>query len=219
MTTPGSYAKPAKRVNMFSLMCDSRGSPIELRISRLHMGSKRKTWLKFFLKFPQAYLRKQNRIVMSARTCLTLAALFGFLAVLIGAFGAHGLSDSGFLKKKYADMDEKDVSGMKLPAAYKYLQDYRTGVRYHMWHALALFGVGLLMRIAPSKLLASAAWCFVGGILLFSGALYVLVVCGPDAGGIKWGMVAPIGGTLQLIGWGLLAFACFRLPAISAEAT
>jgi len=145
------------------------------------------------------------------------AALFGFLAVLSGAFGAHGLSDSGFLKKKYADMPAKDVSGMELPAGYKYLQDFHTGVRYHMWHSLALLGVGLLLTQRTSKLLSAAAWCFVGGIVLFSGALYLLVICGPDWNGVKWGMVAPIGGTLQLVGWVLLLIAAATWPAPDAR--
>ena len=147
---------------------------------------------------------------MSARTCLTLAAVLGFLAVLLGAFGAHGLSDSGFLERKYTEMEPKTVSGLQIPAAYKYLQDFRTGVRYHMWHALALFGVGVLMRSRSSKPLTIAAWCFIGGIVFFSGALYVLVIGGPKFGGIPWGMVAPIGGTLQLIGWASLAIATLR---------
>ena len=152
---------------------------------------------------------------MSARTCLILASLLGFLAVLLGAFAAHGLSDSGFLERKYADLDAKNVSGLQLPAAYKYLQDFHTGVRYHMWHALALLGVGLLMRTHPSKLLSAAAWCFVGGILLFSGALYILVIGGPAWSGIKWGLVAPVGGTLQLLGWVLLLITVARLPVPS----
>lgn len=159
-------------------------------------------------------------LIMSSRTCLTLAALFGFCAVLFGAFGAHGLSggDSrpGFLERKYEDSPPKKVAGMELPASYKYLQDFGTGVRYHMWHSLALLGVGLLMRQVSSKLLSSAAWCFVAGILLFSGALYVLVVCGPDWLGIKWGLVVPIGGTLQLLGWMLLAIFCFRSKSVAS---
>ena len=149
---------------------------------------------------------------MSARTCLSLAAIFGFFAVLLGAFGAHGLSDSKYLENKYAETEDKDVSGMTLPAAYKYLQDFRTGVRYHMWHALAMFGCGLLMLVQPSRVLTAAAWCFAGGIVFFSGALYVLVICGPKFAGVTWGMVAPLGGTLQLIAWILLAIAVCRMP-------
>lgn len=157
---------------------------------------------------------------MSTRTCLTLAAIFGFCAVFLGAFGAHGLSGGdarpGFLERKYVDVPPKKVAGLELPASYKYLQDFNTGVRYQMWHSLALFGVGLLMRHGSSKLLSAAAWCFAGGIILFSGALYVLVICGSDWFGVKWGLVAPIGGTLQLLGWLLLAVFCFRHKSVAA---
>ncbi|MCA9086209.1 MAG: DUF423 domain-containing protein [Planctomycetaceae bacterium] len=144
---------------------------------------------------------------MSGRTCCVLASLLGFLAVFAGAFGAHGLADSGFLTRKYAETEAKQVAGFEVPASWKYLQDFQTGVRYHMWHALALFGTGLLQYRRRSRLLTVAAWCFVGGILLFSGSLYVLVIGGPMFAGIRWGMVAPFGGTLLLIGWILLAVA------------
>jgi len=156
---------------------------------------------------------------MSAKTCLTVSALSGFLAVFLGAFGAHRLGDSGFLERKYADMDAKSIAGMELPAAYKYLQDFNTGVRYHMWHSLALMGIGLAMLKTRSKLLSAAAWCFLAGIVLFSGSLYVLVICGPSFGGIKWGLVAPIGGTLQLVGWLLMATAFARLKPEVSHAT
>ncbi|MEQ9408171.1 MAG: DUF423 domain-containing protein [Fuerstiella sp.] len=152
---------------------------------------------------------------MSVRTCLILASVFGFLAVLLGAFGAHGLADSGFLEKKYADLDAKNAAGMKLPASYKYLQDYQTAVRYHMWHALALFGIGLLQLRQPSRAGSVAAWSFTGGMLLFSGALYVLVIGGPKFAGVPWGLVAPIGGTLLLAGWAALIVAVARLKPSS----
>jgi len=164
---------------------------------------------------------------MSAKLCLTLAAVFGFLAVFLGAFGAHGLgegrkADDGsrtpsFLEKKYADTEDKNVAGQMMPASYKYLQDFRTGVRYHMWHAIAMFGTGLIMLRQRSRVLGAAAWCFAGGIVLFSGALYVLVICGPKAGGITWGLVAPIGGTLQLIAWLLLAIGVARTSFCTDE--
>ena len=144
---------------------------------------------------------------MSGRTCISLAALMGFLAVLLGAFGAHGLKDTGFLTNKYAGMEAKDIVGLSVPASYKYLQDFQTGVQYHMMHALAMLATGLLMLRQPSRCLTIAAWCFLGGIVLFSGALYVLVIGGPRWAGIPWGALAPIGGTLQLIGWLVLAVA------------
>lgn len=158
---------------------------------------------------------------MSPRLCLAFAAFFGFLAVLMGAFGAHGLAESrtgeSFLEQKYADAEPKNVAGMVQPASYKYLQDFKTGVRYHMWHALALLGTGILMQRHRSRLLSAAAWSFVGGIVFFSGALYVLVILGPKFGGITWGLVAPIGGTLQLIGWILLLIGCLKQPTPAAS--
>ena len=144
------------------------------------------------------------------RQWIITGAILAALAVVFGAFGAHRLPDT--LKNVYGDQ-QKEIAGLAVPATYKYLQDFKTGVRYHMWHALALLGIGALMLRAPSRLLSAAAWCFVGGIILFSGALYVLVILGPKFGGITWGLVAPIGGTLQLIGWILLFIACLRLSS------
>jgi len=75
-----------------------------------------------------------------------------------------------------------------------------------MTHTLALLACGVILLRFQSRLISAAAWCFVGGIVLFSGALYVLVIMGPKWLGVPWGMVAPIGGTLQLLGWVLLAY-------------
>jgi len=150
---------------------------------------------------------------MSGRTCLCLAGCLGFLAVFLGAFGAHGLKDTKYLTDKYANMEPKIVAGHSIPASYKYAQDFETGVEYHMVHALAMLATGLLMLHQPSRCLTVAAWCFLGGIVLFSGALYVLVIAGPRWLGIPWGMVAPIGGTLQLIGWLALTSGAFRVKA------
>lgn len=142
---------------------------------------------------------------MSSHTCLSLAAITGFLSVLLGAFGAHGLKDTGYLERKYADEPAKNIAGHPVPAAYKYLADFETGVQYHMTHALALAVCGLILRDRRSKLASTAAWSFLLGTLLFSGALYVLVIGGPRWAGIPWGMIAPIGGTLLLVGWAALA--------------
>ncbi|MFM7831601.1 MAG: DUF423 domain-containing protein [Planctomycetaceae bacterium] len=154
---------------------------------------------------------------MNARLCLTLAALSGFLGVALGAFGAHGLNDTKFLENRYAELPEKNVAGQKFPASYKYFRDFETGVEYQLTHTAALLAVGLLMLYRQSRLLVLAAWCFCGGIVFFSGALYVLVICGPKAGGIPWGAVAPVGGTMQLIGWLALAAAALRLPTTAPQ--
>jgi uncharacterized membrane protein YgdD (TMEM256/DUF423 family) len=147
---------------------------------------------------------------MSPRCCLTLTALSGMLAVILGAFAAHGLKDSGYLERKYADVDPKIVAGHRIPAAYKYLMDFETGVEYQNSHSLALGLVGLLMLRQRSKLLAAAAVFFLVGIILFSGSLYVLVVAGPQWGGVSWGLIAPIGGTSLIVGWLCLALGVLR---------
>ena len=147
---------------------------------------------------------------MTQRICLILATVLGFLAVFMGAFGAHILSDTGYLEGKYAEAEKKQVNGMLLTAAYKYHLDFKTAVRYHMWHALALLGIGLWMRADRSRVLSTAAWFFVGGIVLFSGSLYVLVIGGPRFAGIPWGLVAAGGGTGLLIGWAAVFVAAWR---------
>jgi uncharacterized membrane protein YgdD (TMEM256/DUF423 family) len=114
---------------------------------------------------------------------LAFAAFNGFLAVTLGAFAAHGLRAS---------------LGPDL------LNTFQTGVQYHMYHALALFGVGILMLHFPAQaLLRYSAVAFVIGMLLFSGSLYVL-----SLSGIRWlGAITPLGGLGFLAGWGLLVAA------------
>ena len=119
---------------------------------------------------------------MNSGRCLQIAAVLGFLAVTFGSFGAHGLK------------------GNISPAA---LETFEIGVRYQMYHALALFGVGLLMKgLDPiPKGLKNSALAFLIGIALFSGSLYLLAITGFKA----LGAVAPIGGVAFLVGWFLLA--------------
>lgn len=114
---------------------------------------------------------------MSAALCLRLAALLGGLAVALGAFAAHG---------------------MKANYDAALLQTFETGVRYQMYHALAL-GLCAVLALHGFRTGASAL-CFLVGIALFSGSLYGLVLL--DA---KWlGPVTPVGGVAFLIGWALL---------------
>lgn len=158
---------------------------------------------------------------MSAKATLTIACLLGLTAVLFGAFGAHGLSEAragklSFLEKKYADVEPKVIVGHKVPAAYKYLQDYKTAVRYHMWHALLLLALGCLATAQPSRLLKVTSAVVAAGTIVFCGALYTLVIAGPKFGGITWGLVAPIGGSLLMVGWILAAISVSKL---SVQAT
>ena len=110
---------------------------------------------------------------------LVIGAISGFLVVILGAFGAHGLKDV---------FDEYGKS------------IYEKAVLYHMFHTMAILVVGLIEKIQPEMQLSVAGWAFILGIILFSGSLYILSVTG-----IKLlGMITPIGGVLFIIGWVIL---------------
>ena len=114
-----------------------------------------------------------------------IGCVFMFLAVALGAFGAHSLR-------------------VRLPP--EMLAVFETGVRYHFYHALGLFAVSWLTERQASSLAAGAGWSFTIGILVFSGSLYVLSVTGQ-----RWlGAVTPLGGLAFLVGWALLFLASFR---------
>jgi uncharacterized membrane protein YgdD (TMEM256/DUF423 family) len=116
------------------------------------------------------------------RLFLVMAALLGGTAVAGGAFATHALRDQ---------LSETS------------LRIFETGIRYQMYHALALLGVALMMARADilSSWLVTAGWAFVGGVLIFSGSLYTL-----SLSQIKiLGAVAPIGGVALILGWGALA--------------
>jgi uncharacterized membrane protein YgdD (TMEM256/DUF423 family) len=113
-------------------------------------------------------------------------ALLAGIGVGLGAFGAHAL--------------QSRVAAELLPV-------WETAVRYHMYHALALLAVGLAAPHLGSPALTTAAgWLFVGGIMLFSGSLYLLTVTGTR----MLGMVTPMGGLALLAGWACLAAALLR---------
>lgn len=131
-----------------------------------------------------------------------IGAVLGGLAVTFGAFAAHGLDD--YFAKKYRDLPPKTVAGFAVPASWKYLQDFRTGAEYQMYHALALVAVGLAAaRATRRRALDVAGWSFLLGIVLFSGSLYALTLTGDK----YWAFVTPFGGVLFLVGWAALAFA------------
>lgn len=123
---------------------------------------------------------------MTPRLTLVLASIAMFLAVALGAFGAHAL------KSRLS----ADMTGV-----------WQTAVQYHAWHALALFGLGLLMLHWPERAdLGIAAWLLLAGIVLFSGSLYALALSGVRG----LGAVTPIGGVAFLAGWAVLAWAIAR---------
>ncbi len=78
---------------------------------------------------------------------------------------------------------------------------FETGVRYQMYHALALLAVGLAAHQYPQASFHIAGWLFTAGIVLFSGSLYALALSG-----VRWlGAITPLGGVLFLAGWATLA--------------
>ena len=123
---------------------------------------------------------------MNARLAIGSAAALLFVAVALGAFGAHAL------RSKLAP----DLMAV-----------FQTAVQYHFWHALGLLAVGILLAQKPeSGMLAAAAWLLVAGIVIFCGSLYVLALTGTRG----WGAMAPVGGTAFLAAWAALAWAAWR---------
>jgi uncharacterized membrane protein YgdD (TMEM256/DUF423 family) len=115
-----------------------------------------------------------------ARYFLSLAAASGFLAVALGAFGAHAL-------RGYLDTRAEAI--------------FETAVLYHFVHTLVLLMVAVLCRgPAPGRTLQGAGVAFTLGIALFSGSLYLLAITGS-----RWlGIITPFGGVSFLVGWLLL---------------
>lgn len=117
---------------------------------------------------------------------LALGAVYGFFGVALGAFGAHAL---------------------KTRLSAELLVVWKTAVEYQMYHALALLGVGLLLRqLGTSAPLQWAGAGFALGVLLFSGSLYALCLSGVRV----LGAITPFGGMLLLAGWALLLAAALR---------
>lgn len=133
-------------------------------------------------------------------------ALLAALGVVNGALAAHGLRDN--LQKVYADVPpEKLPEGGLGHLIAKRVDDYDTGARYQMYHALGLMLIGAVAGRRPSRLWSAAGVCFFFGILLFSGCLYALVWTNKTI----LGAVVPIGGTLFIVGWVLTAIGGMKL--------
>ncbi|MGG1368754.1 DUF423 domain-containing protein [Priestia megaterium] len=117
---------------------------------------------------------------------LIIGAINAMLAVVLGAFGAHGL--------------EGKISE-------KYLEVWKTGVQYQMFHAMGLFVIAFLLSKFPqSSLLTASGWIMFAGIVLFSGSLYVL-----STSGIKvLGAITPLGGVAFIVAWILIVVAAVK---------
>jgi uncharacterized membrane protein YgdD (TMEM256/DUF423 family) len=120
------------------------------------------------------------------RLFFAIGSISGGLAVALGAFGAHVLKG-----RLTADM----------------LANFETGVRYEMYHALALLAVAWAANRWPdSSLPVAAGWLFVAGTLFFSGSLYVMALTR-----LRWlGAITPLGGVAFVAGWACLLLAAWR---------
>ncbi|MCB1625068.1 MAG: DUF423 domain-containing protein [Pseudomonadales bacterium] len=120
-----------------------------------------------------------------ARRFLGIAAVSVAIATALGAFGTHALTP-----RLTPDR----------------LKSFETGVTYQFFHSLGLFGIALLMRDLTSKLLTTAAWVVVIGLVLFCGSIYLLTFGAPRA----VIALAPVGGSLLMLAWVLVAVVIFR---------
>jgi uncharacterized membrane protein YgdD (TMEM256/DUF423 family) len=119
------------------------------------------------------------------RLFFSLGAISALIGVAAGAFGAHGLRE-------------------RLPTDL--LTVFEVGVRYQMYHALAMLAVGWAYTRWPGSLVVAGGWLFVLGTLLFSGSLYLLSLTG-----VRWlGAITPLGGVAFLGGWICLILAGLR---------
>ncbi len=123
---------------------------------------------------------------------LLFAAAFGGLAVALGAFGAHGLQ--------------------KITTDEKILHGFHTAVEYQMYHALALLLIGISYERFSKQWIKWAAHCFIIGVILFSGSLYLLTFLKINGSTmIRFaGPVTPLGGVFFIIGWLCLLTAILR---------
>ncbi|SDL88531.1 Uncharacterized membrane protein YgdD, TMEM256/DUF423 family [Modicisalibacter muralis] len=122
---------------------------------------------------------------MPYRLAWVAVALSGFVMVLAGAFAAHGLEG-------------------RVPE--RLLEAFETGVRYQAWHTLAMLAVLVWRQAVPAQGQGLALWLWGGGIVLFSGSLYLLTLTGIRG----LGMITPFGGLLLMAGWLALAISAWK---------
>lgn len=121
-----------------------------------------------------------------AKFILTAASFLGAIAVMLGAFGAHGLKA------------RLDTYGLDI---------FQKGVEYQYYHVFALLAIGLLATKYPGGMLQWSANFMIAGIFLFSGSLYLLgtkSLLGIESWAKILGPITPIGGLFLIIGWILL---------------
>lgn len=125
------------------------------------------------------------------KTYLMTAAIFGAISVMLGAFGAHGL-------KPKMSTDSFEI--------------FETAVKYQFYHVFALLIVAVLSQFIQGSLINWSGKCFIAGIILFCGSLYLLSFF-KMAGNqnMNWlGAITPVGGLSFIAGWILLAIAAIK---------
>ena len=125
------------------------------------------------------------------KTYLIIAAVLGAFSVILGAFGAHAL---------------------KSRMAPEALDIFETAVKYQFYHVFALLAVAIISQFIPGSLLTWSGRCFIAGMILFSGSLYLLSYFKMIGNShMNWlGAITPFGGLCFIAGWLLLAFAAIK---------
>jgi uncharacterized membrane protein YgdD (TMEM256/DUF423 family) len=125
------------------------------------------------------------------KTYLITAALLGALSVILGAFGAHGL-------KTRMNAEAFDI--------------FETAVKYQFYHVFALLAVAIVSQIIPGNFLSWSGRCFIAGVIIFCGSLYLLSYFKMiNNEQMNWlGAITPIGGLFFIAGWLLLAIAAIK---------
>ena len=123
--------------------------------------------------------------MMKPNVIISIGSFNAALAIILGAFAAHGL-------KQQLDACSLDV--------------FNTAVDFHFWQAIGIILVGILTKVYSEKNFIPALWAMLLGILLFCGSLYLLSITG-----IKWlGAITPVGGVLFIFAWSWLAWKLLR---------
>lgn len=125
-------------------------------------------------------------LIPQSKKTFAVASIILALAVLIGAFGAHGI-------KSFVTPEK--------------LVTFETGVRYHFYHGFGLLIVAIAQQIFPGIRLNVSFYCFLIGILLFSFNCYFYVLSGLKI----FAMIVPVGGVLFVVGWALLSWNALKL--------
>ena len=122
---------------------------------------------------------------MKSKQILIIACILGALAVVLGAFGAHGLKSV---------LDER------------MLEVYKTGVQYHFYNTLGLFAATIIFSFKETKKIYISLFIILIGMLIFSFSLYILTIFNMP----MLGIITPIGGTLLIIGWLTLCYSILK---------